>query len=35
MEMKGRFSEAVTAARKEISRQTGREYLNRKHGKKT
>jgi hypothetical protein len=35
MEMKGRFSEAVTAARRKISRQTRREYLIRKHGKKT
>jgi len=35
MEMKERFSEAITAARRKINRETGREYLNRKHGMKT
>jgi len=35
MEMKERFSEAVAAATRKISRETGREYLNKKHGKKT
>jgi len=35
IEMKERFSGAVTAARRKISIETGREYLNKKHGKKT